>query len=156
MKEVVISIRSTHAYDSNNEDKLDFVTDGMYDFDPESGVCRLTYFESEVTGLPGTRTRIYLNPNEIVINRDGTLTSRMEFREKERHSFLYETPYGSATMGIRTRKIHQSFNANGGSAVIDYSLDIERNPISNNRFEFSVREQSAAHPSINEIQGENV
>ena len=140
MKEVTISIRSTQACGSERPDLLDFVTDGTYDYDPESNSGRLTYFESEVTGLPGTRTRVIIRPDEIVVNRDGTLTSCMEFREKERSTFLYDTPYGSATLGLRTSRIQQNFDDHGGSAVIDYVLDVQHSAFIKNRFEFSVKE----------------
>ncbi len=36
MKEVVISIHSVHAIDREDEDTLDFTTDGLYSYD--SGV----------------------------------------------------------------------------------------------------------------------
>ena len=154
MKEVVISIHSTQNVDNGNEDSLDFVTDGVYDYDEDSRSCRLTYFETEITGLAGTRTRMFFGPDQVVIKRDGTLTSRMDFKEKQRSTFLFDTPYGSATIGMRTRKIDQQFDANGGHAVIDYVLDLEHASFSNNRFEFTVKEQQPFLPP-RERKGEN-
>lgn len=138
MKEVVISIHSVHAIDREDEDPLDFTTDGLYSYD--SGVGTMSYYESEVTGLEGTRTCVVVKPDEIVVDRDGSMKSRMVFREGARNSFIYSTPYGNAAMGVDTRKIRHSFNEQGGSMEIDYILNMEHVVVTRNRFQLSVSE----------------
>ena len=141
MKDVVIKIHSVHAYDlTEEEESLDFTTDGVYSY--EDGVCRLSYLESEVTGMPGTRTSVVVTPESIVVDRDGYLTSRMEFREGKRNSFLYDTPYGTATMGVDTRRIRHSFDEHGGRAEIDYVVDMEHSVAVRNKFMINVTEQT--------------
>lgn len=140
MKDVVISIHSIHGYDlDQEEERIDFTTDGLYSY--ENGVSRLSYMESEVTGLPGTRTSVEVSLEGIVVNRDGFVTSRMEFREGLKHSFLYNTPYGTATMGVDTRRIRHSFDEHGGNAEIDYVIDMEHVVAVRNRFMINVTEQ---------------
>lgn len=140
MKDVVISIHSIHGYDlDQEEERIDFTTDGLYSY--ENGVSRLSYMESEVTGLPGTRTSVEVSPEGIVVNRDGFVTSRMEFREGLKNSFLYNTPYGTATMGVDTRRIRHSFDEHGGNAEIDYVIDMEHVVAVRNRFMINVTEQ---------------
>ena len=141
MKDVVIKIHSVHAYDlTEEEESLDFTTDGVYSY--EDGVCRLSYLESEVTGMPGTRTSVVVTPESIVVDRDGYLTSRMEFREGKRNSFLYDTPYGTATMGVDPRRIRHSFDEHGGRAEIDYVVDMEHSVAVRNKFMINVTEQT--------------
>ena len=111
MKDVVISIRSLHGYGGEDEDAIDFTTDGLYTFDGETA-C-LTYLESEVTGLEGTRTSVMVLPDKVVVDRDGGVMSRMIFREGEKNSFLYDTPVGSATLNMNTRGIHHRFDEHG-------------------------------------------
>ena len=72
MKDVVISIRSLTGL-GEEEDSLDFVTDGLYSYDGE--VACLTYLESEVTGMEGTRTSLMVLPDKVVVDRDGLVTS---------------------------------------------------------------------------------
>lgn len=138
MKEVVISIHSVHALDRDEEDTMDFTTDGLYSYD--RGVGTLSYFESEVTGLEGTCTSVLVKPDEIVVDRDGSMKSRMVFREGSRNDFVYNTPYGSAAMGVDTRRITKSFNENGGSMEIDYILNMEHVVVTRNRFQLNVTE----------------
>ena len=138
MKEVVISIHSVHAVDRDDEDTMDFTTDGMYSYD--RGVSTLSYFESEVTGLEGTRTSLMVKPDEIILDRDGSLKSHMVFREGLKNSFIYQTPFGNATLGVDTRKIKHSFNENGGSMEIDYIVNMEHVVVTRNRFQLKVTE----------------
>ena len=48
--------------------------------------------ESELTGMEGTKTSFIFSPEEVVLSREGTLTSRMVFREGKKSTFLYDTP----------------------------------------------------------------
>lgn len=106
MKDVVISLHSTQNTGTDEEDTIDFSTDGMYTYDGENA-C-ITYLESEVTGLTGTRTSVIVTPDKVAVERDGFITSRMFFMEGEKTSFLYDTPAGSATLSVRARSIKKT------------------------------------------------
>ena len=138
MKEVVISIRSIHDYGSDGEDGLEFTTDGLYSFENQVG-C-ISDYESEVTGLMGTKTKLCIKPDEVIVDRRGSVTSTMVFKKGEKNSFLYNTPYGAATMGIDTRKIRHDFDEHGGSMEIDYVVDMSHVTATRNRFMIDVRE----------------
>ena len=140
MKDVVISIRTVHAVDMEDEDYLDFTTDGLYTYDGEVG-C-LSYLETEVTGMEGTRTSVIVMPDQVVVDRDGLITSRMIFKEMEKSSFLYNTPYGTATMNISTRRISHSLDEHGGNVEIDYVVDMEHAVVTRNQFRLNITEQN--------------
>ncbi len=139
MKDVIIYIRSLHGYGEEDEESIDFTTDGLYTFDGDTA-C-LTYLESEVTGMEGTRTSVMVMSDKVVIDRDGTITSRMVFRKGEKDAFLFDTPVGSATMHMNTRGVNYRFNEHGGHMEIDYVLDVEHAFVSKNRFNLTVKEQ---------------
>ena len=103
IKDVVIWMRSVHNSDEGEDDVMEFSTDGEYFIDGDT-YC-FTYLETEITGLPGTRTSVFVRPDEVVVDRDGMMTSRMILREREKNRFLYTTPYGSATFNLSTRSI---------------------------------------------------
>ena len=138
MKDVVISILSRNAV-GEDEDSIDFVTEGLYSFDGE--VACVTYLESEVTGMEGTETNVVVSADKVIVDRNGTVTSRMVFRPGEKHAFLYDTPAGSATMHMNTRGLSSRFNEHGGHVEIDYVLDLEHAVVSRNRFKLTVKEQ---------------
>ena len=49
----------------------------------------------------------------------------MLFRRGEKHLFLYETPYGNATMGIYTRRLDADIDESRGHVEIEYALDVD-------------------------------
>ncbi len=118
----------------------DFTTDGLYTYDGEVG-C-LSYLETEVTGMEGTRTSVIVMPDQVVVDRDGLITSRMIFKEREKSSFLYNTPYGTATMNISTRRISHSLDEHGGNVEIDYVVDMEHAVVTRNQFRLNITEQN--------------
>ena len=138
LQDVWISFHSVNGYDDEEPDSLDFSTDGQYLFHDNVG-C-LSYWESEVTGLEGTRTSVTILPDQVVVDRDGTVQSRMIFKEGLKNSFLYETPYGNATMGIDTRKVSHCFDARGGKAEIEYVVDMQHTVFAKNRFTIQVKQ----------------
>ena len=141
MKDVVISINSTFAYEDGEEQQMEFTTDGYYFYEDEVG-C-LSYEETDVTGLEGTRTSLFVMPDQVIVDREGTVTSRMVFKEGLKSAFQFATPFGNATMGINTRRIDQSMGEGGGSVEIDYVVDMEHAVASRNKFQITVREIGA-------------
>ena len=138
MKDVIISINSLFSFEEGEEQQMEFTTDGYYFYEDEVG-C-LSYEETEVTGLEGTRTSLFVMPDQVVVDREGTVTSRMGFKEGLKSAFQYTTPFGSATMGINTRRIRQNMGLNGGKVEIDYVVDMEHMVASRNKFEITVTE----------------
>lgn len=138
MKDVVISINSFHTYGLEEEDNIEFTTDGFYMYDGD--IAQMSYAETEVTGLPGTRTTLTVMPDKVIVDRRGGINSRMEFVPGGKDVFQYGTPYGTANMGIETRSIKHSMTENGGSVDIDYVVNMEHAVVTRNRFQIRVKE----------------
>ena len=49
----------------------------------------------------------------------------MIFSEGRKHHFVYETEYGSLTMGIDTQSITHKMDENGGNLEIHYVIDVD-------------------------------
>lgn len=136
LTDVVISVRSVHGYDRDEGDITEFTTDGLYSYD--DGVACITYMESEVTGMEGTRTSVMVMPDKVVVDRDGNITSRMIFQQGIKNSFQYDTPFGSAVLGVDTRKLNHSFNEQGGRMEMDFVVDMEHAAVSRSNFTVTV------------------
>ena len=139
MKDVVISLHSIQGLDEDEQQTLDFTTDGIYFRDGDTA-C-FSYIESDVTGMEGTRTSVIIMPDHVVVDRDGLVTGRMIFKEGEKNTFPYETPFGMNMLGVKTRHIDQDFNDHGGKLEVDYIVDMEHALIERNRIQLSVKEQ---------------
>ena len=112
MKDVIISITGTQDAPHGEDNTIELVTEGKYCF--KDGRGKLTYMESELTGMAGTKTSFTFSPDEVVLSREGTLTSCMIFRQGTKNTFLYDTPYGSTTMGLDTHSIRSTLGEKGG------------------------------------------
>lgn len=138
-KDVFINIHSVHGYDLEETDTMDFMTEGTYAFTDDG--CVISYFESELTGMAGTQTVLSVRPDEVCVDRAGTVTSRMKFREGLKDAFLLDTPYGAAQLGIDTRRVVSSLRPDGGKIEIDYVVNMEHMVAMSNRFEIDIQEQ---------------
>ena len=116
MKDVIISVTGVQQ-GVNGPDAMELVTAGQYGQDEKETL--LTWQESELTGMEGTKTSLCVQPRSVVLSREGTLNTRMEFEEGRKRYFLYETPFGSATMGLNTRRIVNRLGAHGGYGRYD-------------------------------------
>lgn len=139
MRDVIISITGIQNDSNGERDAVELVTAGQYGF--ENGESRFTYEESELTGLNGTRTTFTISPMGVVLRREGSLNSEMLFQQGRKNYFLYETPFGSATMGVDTRRINTSLGEHGGSLELDYNIDFNHTPVGRNKFKINVKEK---------------
>ena len=138
MKDVIISIVGTQTTQGDDADTIELVTDGQYYHSPERTV--LTYQESELTGLEGTRTYFTIGPRDVVMSREGKMSTRMVFEEGKKHMFLYETPFGAATMGVNTHRVSHHMGEHGGEMEIDYVVDFDHTVVGRNNFKIRVQE----------------
>ena len=139
MKDVIISITGIQYAAHDTDEAVELVTDGKYCF--KDGHGKLTYDESELTGMEGTPTSFLISPGEVILSREGTLPSQMVFREGTKNTFLYDTPYGSTTMGLDTHSIRSTLGERGGELEIDYIVDFDHAVVGRNRFKINVKEQ---------------
>lgn len=139
-KKVIITVSGSQCVEDAEQEDVELVTEGTYSFSGDTGSFQ--YEESEITGMEGTTTRFQFSPTQVVISRKGTVDSRMVFVEGRQNLFLYDTPYGSATLGVDTHKITNQMGEHGGALSIDYTLRADRMMISRNRFSVKIKEQA--------------
>ena len=138
-KDVLITIRSSQMLEGGEDDGAELVTEGKYRFSGNG--IRLSYQETELTGLEGTRTVFRVRPDEVILRREGAVNSEMVFRPGEQSSFAYETEFGVLQMGLDTRWLELRLDEHGGELEIVYDLDFERSFVSRNTFKISVKER---------------
>jgi uncharacterized beta-barrel protein YwiB (DUF1934 family) len=137
-KKVTISIKGLPAFfDVSDEDGFELMTDGEYL--RENGVTTFSYIESELTGNSGTKTTFNVEPDRVILHRGGTYGEDMIFSEKQRHHFLYETPFGSVTMGIDTHSITKNMRDDSGDLEIRYDIKVDNVAVSQNLLKIGIR-----------------
>lgn len=143
LKDVIISITGVQNFPQGSDDTVELVTEGKYCY--RDGKGELSYMESELTGMQGTRTSFTFTPTEVVLLPRGDRSpARWSSAEGTKNIFLYDTPFGSATMGLDTHKIHSTMGPRGGDMEIDYVVDFDHAVVGRNKFRINVREQGGA------------
>lgn len=136
-KDVVITIVSRQNFDGCEPDQIDLITTGrLYG---RNGKYYISYDESELTGMQGSRTTLKVEPKQVTMTRTGTYPSQMMFTEHERQVGLYQTEVGDVAISTHTTQLVSNINENGGALAIDYTVEIDANLAGAHRFELSVR-----------------
>lgn len=137
---VIISIKGKQVND-NGPDEMELVTAGRLICN-DKGVL-VSYQETELTGLQGTTTMLRIDGPVVTLLREGTVNSQMVFEEGRRHLSMYETPYGSMSVGINTRRVKSTIGEGGGDLEIDYAIEIDNLMVGRNYFSMNVRKDTA-------------
>ena len=72
-----------------------------------------------------------VEPGKVTMSRAGSST-RLILEKGRRHLCLYDTGYGTMTMGVFTSELKSALGKDGGSLEIKYTLDIDSNLSSSN------------------------
>ena len=139
MKKALISIKGAPALPDSDDEGFELMTDGEYSL--INGVSTFSYIDSAVTGLGGLLTIFDVEPDRVVLRRGDGSDMVMVFSESQKHHFLYETPYGSVTMGIDTHSIKKNLRDDGGSLEILYDMVVDNVAVSHNLFQINITTQ---------------
>ncbi len=79
-----------------------------------------------------------LEPGKLTMMRAGSAT-RLILEEGKRHLCLYDTGYGTLSVGVFTSLLETSLDEKGGKLSVKYTLDIDSNLSSNNEIEVKIK-----------------
>lgn len=139
---VIISIKGKQLYAEGGPDEMELVTAGVLRREGQDRYT-ISYQESELTGLEGTTTVVQVDGGRVTLLREGNINSQMVFEEGERHLSMYETPYGSLSVGILTRRMRSTLGESGGDLEIDYAIEIDHLVAGQNLFRMNVKKDPA-------------
>ena len=137
-KQIILFVRGEQTYDGVAPEVTELATEGVMTLDGDA--ISLAYEETELTGMEGTTTRFTLQGDRVVLERTGTIQSRMEFKQGERSSSLYETPWGTMVVDIATTKLAHRLNERGGVLEIVFTIAVNHQVTGENRFKIRVKE----------------
>ena len=134
---VTLFIRGEQYFDDLDPDATELMTDGTLEM-TEAGL-RLTYQETELTGMEGTTTTFEISGPQVILRRVGSVNSQMVFEEGRQHTSLYETPYGELSVDIQTSTLRHNLSERGGLLEIKYSIAVEHAATGRNSFKVRVK-----------------
>lgn len=134
-REAVISIVSNSSIES--EEMIEVISPGW--FEKVEDVYKATYEETEISGMKGTTTTLTIKEKEVVLEREGTTSTKMVFNEKKDSVCLYNTPYGMLEIEIRTKKLELNVNNEGGDLNIEYEMTVFGQPPFNTNLSLDIK-----------------
>lgn len=118
IKKAIISICSTQ--DIGEKEKIEVVTVGEFSINGDEFIA--TYDETEISGMGGTKTTLKIKGNKVVLHREGTTSTKMEFQKNNTQVALYNTPYGMLELKTSTKELDLDVDEKGGNISIKYHL----------------------------------
>ncbi len=140
MEDVILLIRGQQTLPDQDPESFELRTEGLLTRKGD-GTYTLSYQESEMTGMKGTRTIFQISPDYMTMQRVGTVNAYMMFRDGQRYQSMYSTPYGELEMNISTQRLRVRMEEDGGELEVVYT--IEMNHMVTGRHQLSIQIQPA-------------
>lgn len=134
-KKAVISLKSFN--DLDEDDIIEVVTPGEF-LVTEDGF-KAIYEETELSGMSGTTTTLTMLNDKLVLEREGNVSAKMDFKKGETSISLYNTPYGVLDLQIHTEDLKVDINENGGDITAKYSMELAGQPPITTKLSVSVK-----------------
>lgn len=99
---------------------------------------RVSYVESDLTGMEGVTSAFVLQEERIFLERTGKINARMEFCAGESTDCLYTVGEISAIMTIKTRRVSANVDDNGGEIHLEYGIELEHQFVSLNNIDICI------------------
>ncbi len=122
---VMLKLSGRQSYLDQDPEVIELTTEGVMEKTADG--WRISYEESEMTGMAGTTTTFYLRPQEVTLERKGALQSQMVFQVGRYHHSLYQMPFGAMQITVYASQVAYSLTENGGTVDLVYAIDIENN-----------------------------
>ncbi len=134
-----ISITGRQLYDAQDRGEVTLSTTGTYT--QRGGKQFIAYKEYDEDDPRLSHTAVLkVEPGKVTMIRQGSST-RLILEEGKRHLCLYDTGFGSLTVGVFTSCLKVALGREGGEMDIRYTLDIDSNLSSQNELTIKVSPQ---------------
>lgn len=137
MNNILIEIKAVIKQTDEEPQVIEMTTEGEW-FEKNNALF-IVYYESEISGMEGSKTMLKIHDQVITMTRFGQSHSKMVFQAQERSESVYHTPYGVFEMSINTLVLEHDFNAYRGTLKIEYEMALEAVSTSHNVLEIKVR-----------------
>lgn len=137
MSKAIITIKSNIS--SETDEVIEVVSPGI--FSKKDDGYKIVYYETELSGMKGTKTSLIINEDDVLLEREGTTKSKMYFKKNKLDLSLYDTPYGMMEIEIKTQDLKVNMDENGGQVSIKYKMFIGGENVQKTNMEIEVRKK---------------
>lgn len=142
-KDVLLTITGIQRMQDEPPETTKLVTEGVMRC--EDGAIELSYEETVLTGLAGTRTTFRIEGARVILSRTGMLESRMVFVVGQEDHSLYDIGYAALMIAVRAERIRSNIDENGGTLEVAYAISIEEETAGTIEYRVEVRPKERKH-----------
>lgn len=138
MEDVKVRINTVQTIDeAGNEDIIEMLTKAKLEKLKDCFI--INYDESEITEQKGSRTRLKVYKDKMLMTKVGIYSSKMEFQQGKKYSNLYSTPYGNFDLEYTTVLYNNTLNEKGrGSIYTEYMISFADSDESYNKLNIDI------------------
>lgn len=138
MEKVKIKINTIQTVDeAGNEDVIEIITEAKLEKFDDCFI--INYDESEITEHKGSRTRLKIYKDKMLMTKVGIYSSKMEFQQDTKYSNLYSTPYGSFNLDFTTVVYNNNLDEKGrGNVYVEYRITFADSEESYNKLNIDI------------------
>lgn len=140
MKSVWIDVVSKQQFPDGHSDSIELNTEGFCE--ELNGGFYIQYEETDLTGMEGVYTKLYIYPNYAIIERSGKVRVRQEFRMDTLYETVYSTQMGDFALQMKTVKLKNTLADGKGAFEVGYDVVIEGLGALYNELSITVQEES--------------
>ena len=140
MKDVLVKVKTVQSDENRENDTIELTAEGK--FAEKNGAYLIKYSDAFISGTndPIFTTIKVASDGSVSVTRSGSYQSRFVIEEQKRCNCLYQTPYGTMSMGFYGEKIENKLNANGGELSLLYTVDVNGAELNRNQMTITVKE----------------
>ena len=140
MKNVLVKVKTVQSNESSENDTIELTAEGK--FAAKDGSYLIKYSDAFLSGdnEPIHTTVKVGSDGAVSVTRSGSYQSRFVIERQKRCNCLYQTPYGTMTMGFYGEKIENKINVKGGELCLLYTVDVNGSELNRNQMIISVKE----------------
>ena len=142
-KDVLLTITGIQRMQDEPPETTKLVTEGVMRC--VDGAVELSYEETVLTGLTGTRTTFRIEGARVILTRTGALESRMVFAVGQEDLSLYDIGFSALMIAVRAERIRSDVGENGGTLEVAYAISIEEETAGMIEYRVEVRPKERKH-----------
>ena len=138
-KRVLLTVMGSQAVDGEEPQIVELKTEGTMTLE-EGNIC-LRYDQQDESQFGDVTTTLSVREESVALQRSGGLNSTMIFQLGVKNESLYDMGFGSMKLGVITQIIDNQLGERGGTLYVQYLLELDGVPMSENAYEIGVIEQ---------------
>lgn len=139
-EDVMISMRGLQFEQSEiDAENVETIVIGKYTFEKETGFHHIEYDEMLEGFDKPTHNILRFEEHSLELTRSGLINVHMVFDKNHKNLTNYVMPFGTILIGIDTKKIHITQEAEEISVDVEYILDINYEYLSNCRIAINIK-----------------